>query len=61
MERLEWSDPSLLREITLADMIDRYVAEAAAALANKNARTAWALLTQGAAYDRDHGESLTAV
>jgi len=30
MERLEWSDPPLLREIPLADMIDRYVAEAAA-------------------------------
>ena len=27
MERMEWSDPSLLRELTLADMIDRYIEE----------------------------------
>jgi len=25
MERMEWSDPGLLRELTLADMIDRYI------------------------------------
>jgi transposase len=34
---------------------------AAVALANKNARTAWALLTQGAVYNREHGISLAAV
>ena len=31
MERMEWSDPSLLRELTLANMIDRYIEEATAA------------------------------
>jgi transposase len=33
---------------------------AAVALANKNARTAWALLTQGEPYHRDHGLALAA-
>ncbi|MEN8204987.1 MAG: hypothetical protein ABFS24_03130 [Pseudomonadota bacterium] len=30
------------------------------ALANKNVRTAWALLMQGAVYDRDYGGLLAA-
>jgi transposase len=33
---------------------------AAVALANKNARTAWALLTQGEVYHRDHEVTLAA-
>ena len=33
----------------------RHKNEAAVALANKNARIAWALLTQGSRYDSQHG------
>jgi transposase len=33
---------------------------AAVALANKNARIAWALLTQGGVYDAKHGMAATA-
>ncbi len=54
-------DPKTPKERWLWALIQRAgYGRAAVALANKNARTAWALLTQGAAYDRDHGESLAA-
>jgi transposase len=54
-------DPRTPKERWLWALIQRAgYGRAAVALANKNARTAWALLTQGAAYDRDYGESLAA-
>ena len=54
-------EPKTPKERWLLALIQRAgYGRAAVALANKNARTAWALLTQGAAYDRDYGESLAA-
>jgi transposase len=54
-------DPKTPRERRLWALIQRAgYGRAAVALANKNARAAWALPTQGAAYDRDHGKSLVA-
>ena len=54
-------DPKTPKERWLWALIQRAgYGRAAVALANKNARTAWALLTQGASYDRDYGESLAA-
>ncbi|MGB5279896.1 MAG: IS110 family transposase, partial [Arenicellales bacterium] len=54
-------DPKTPKERWLWALIQRAgYGRAAVVLANKNARTASALLTQGAAYDRDHGELLAA-
>jgi len=54
-------EPKTPKERWLWALIQRAgYGRAAVALANKNARTAWALLTQGAAYDREYGESLAA-
>jgi transposase len=52
-------DPRTPKERWLWALIQRAgYGRAAVALANKNARTAWALLTQGAEYQRDHGTPL---
>ena len=54
-------DPQTPKERWLSALIQRAgYGRAAVALANKNARTAWALLTQRVAYDREHGEALIA-
>jgi len=47
--------PKSSKDRWLKDLIDRAgPRRAAVALANKNARTAWALVTQGTEYQRRH-------
>ena len=54
-------EPSSPKDRWLWALIQRAgYGRAAVALANKNARTAWALLTQGAAYNRNYEVSLAA-
>jgi transposase len=54
-------DPKTPKERWLSELIQRAgYGRAAVALANKNARTAWALLTQGGEYRKDYGASLIA-
>ena len=58
---LRKKEPHTAKDRWLWSLIQRAgYGRAAVALANKNARTAWALLTQGESYNRDHEVTLAA-